>query len=250
MVSESVAMKSVLTIAGSDPSGGAGIEVDLATFAALGVKGRTAITALTVQSLQAGIAVHATPSGVLEKILATQVHDIFPDAIKIGMIATRANLEVICDFLGRHPQIPVILDPVLQSTSGLELLERAAISVLKERLWPCATIVTPNLDEVGVLTGLRPKTVAEMESAAKELHHGKQVVVVKGGHLEGDPVDVVWDGCTMKHLQSPRIVSGDLRGTGCRLASAMAAEMALGRDPGTAILNAKSFMIQIFNKLR
>lgn len=257
MVSEGVAMKSVLTIAGSDPSGGAGIEADLAVFAAYEIHARTAITALTVQpyspSPQVGEGwgegeVHPTSPEILRKILSFNEHDTLPHAIKIGMIATRANLEVICNFLERHPQIPVVLDPVLRSTSGLELLEVAAIPMLKERLWPRATVVTPNLDEVGFLLGRRPGTVSEMETAAKELQRGTQVVVVKGGHLDGDPVDVVWDGQTMQHLKSVRVVSKHLRGTGCRLASAIAAEIALGRDVVTALRNAKSFVVQTLSK--
>lgn len=269
-------MVSVLTIAGSDPSGGAGIEADLATFAALGVHGRTAITALTIQRYSVTLPptpspqgrgdavfpsplvregqacpersrrsegeVHSTSPIILQKILSFQEHDILPDTIKIGMIGTLANLEVICDFLQRHPQIPVVLDPVLRATSGLELLEAYAIPMLKEKLWPLATVVTPNLDEAGILLGHRPTTVAEMESAARELQRGTQVVVVKGGHLDGDPVDVVWDGREMRHLTSERIAAKNLRGTGCRLASAIAAELALNKTPLDATALAKQFL--------
>lgn len=252
-------MVSVLTIAGSDPSGGAGIEADLSVFAALGVHGRTAITALTVQnysplppgegqacperSRRGEGEVHPTSPDVLRKILSFQDRDTIPNAIKIGMIGTRANLEVICDFLGRHPQIPVVLDPVLRATSGLLLLEAEAIPMLKEKLWPHATVVTPNLDEVGILLGHRPTTVAEMESAAHELHRGTQVVVVKGGHLEGDPVDVVWDGRKMRHLTSKRIAAPNLRGTGCRLASGIASGLALDKDPLVAIQTAREWLV-------
>ncbi len=232
-------MVSVLTIAGSDPSGGAGIEADLRVFAQMGVHGRTAITALTVQSLAGGLSVHPTSASVLSEILHSHDHDPSSDAIKIGMIGTLANLEVVCNFLQCHPQIPVVLDPVLRATSGLELLESAAISALMERLWPRALVVTPNLDETGILLGHRPTTIAEMESAARELQRGNQVVVVKGGHLVGDPVDVIWDGRKMQHLSSPRIDTPHLRGTGCRLSSAVAAGIALKNDLMVAISNAK-----------
>lgn len=252
-------MVSVLTIAGSDPSGGAGIEADLSVFAALGIHGRTAITALTVQGyngypeqsdgsrrLDDTLSVHPTSSLALAAILNTHERDILPDAIKIGMIGTLANLQVICGFLGRHPQIPVVLDPVLRATSGLALLEGAALPMLKGKLWPRADVMTPNLDEVGVLLGQRPTTVAEMETAARELQHGNQVVVVKGGHLPGDPVDVVWNGSEVQYLGSPRVAGPNVRGTGCRLASAIASYLALGKDPRVAIQCAREWLVTRF----
>ncbi|MDO8312903.1 MAG: hydroxymethylpyrimidine/phosphomethylpyrimidine kinase, partial [Sideroxyarcus sp.] len=190
---------------------------------------------------------HTTPAHVLANILSTHEHDTLPDAIKIGMIGTLANLDVICEFLERHPHIPVVLDPVLCATSGLPLLDADAYPMLKERLCPRATVLTPNLDEVGILLGYRPTTVSEMESAARALQRGTQVVVVKGGHLTGDPVDVVWDGKMMQYLSAPRVASPRLRGTGCRLASAMAAEIAQGQDVIAAITHAKNFLIQTMN---
>jgi len=234
---------SVLTIAGSDPSGCAGIEADLEMIARAGVAARTAITALTVQGVTSGQAVYATPRDVLRDILKQHSQNL-PSVVKIGMIATRDNLEVICDFLERYPKLPVVLDPVLRATSGLQLLEMSAIPLLKERLLPRATIVTPNLDEVEMLLGKRPATVSEMETAARELQRGTQVMMVKGGHLQGDPVDVIWDGTQMNHLSSPRIGTTSPRGTGCRLASGIAAQMALGKSAIQACAEGKQMLLQ------
>lgn len=235
-------MVSVLAIAGSDPSGGAGIEVDLRTFAQLGVHGRTAITALTVQSLHHGVAVHSTAASILSAILHSHTRDYLPDAIKIGMIGTGENLQAIAAFLNDHPHIPVVLDTVLRATSGLELLETAAIPFLRDQLVPRATVVTPNLQEASILTGMTVNSLATMEHAARELHRGTQVVLVKGGHLSGEPIDVAFDGREIHHFSSPRIATSHTRGTGCTLASAIAAYLAQGAAPLVAIQKAKIYL--------
>lgn len=243
-------MVSVLAIAGSDPSGGAGIEADLRTFAQLGVHGCTAITALTVQRYsplpvgegQGEGEVHATPASILSAILHSHTRDHLPDAIKIGMIGTAENLQAIAEFLNDHPHIPVVLDTVLRATSGLELLETAAIPLLRNLLLPRATVVTPNLQEASILTGMTVNSLATMEHAARQLHRGTQVVLVKGGHLDGDPVDVAYDGREFHHFSSPRIATPHTRGTGCTLASAIAVHLAQGAAPLVAIQKAKTYL--------
>lgn len=235
-------MVSVLTIAGSDPSGGAGIEADLSVFAALSVHGRTAITALTVQSLHHGVAVYPTSPQVLDFTLQSHTHDDLPDAIKIGMIGTAENLQVIIEFLRQHPRIPVVLDTVLHATSGLELLDVAAIPRLRDQLMPRAAVVTPNLQEASILAEMTVDSVETMERAARKLHCGTQVVLVKGGHLSGDPVDVAFDGHKMRHFTSSRIATSHLRGTGCRLASAIAVYLAQGAELFSAIQNAETYL--------
>lgn len=244
-------MVSVLAIAGSDSSGGAGVEADLRTFAQLGVHGRTAITALTVQSLHQGMAVHPTSAQILAALLDSHTRDTLPDAIKIGMIATRANLDVICDFLRRHSQIPTVLDTVLRATSGLELLEAAAIPVLRSELLPRATVVTPNLQEASILSEMTVDSPETMERAARKLQSGTQIVLVKGGHLLGDPVDVAFDGKEFHHFKSPRIATSHSRGTGCALASAIATQLAQGAAPLVAIQSAKKYLTDYLStKLR
>jgi hydroxymethylpyrimidine/phosphomethylpyrimidine kinase len=243
-------MVSVLAIAGSDPSGGAGIEADLRTFAQLGVHGRTAITALTVQRyspLPSGEGqgegdVHATPPQVLAALLESHTHDTLPDAIKIGMIATTENLKVISIFLQKHPRIPVVLDTVLCATSGLELLEAAAIPLLRSDVLPRATVVTPNLQEASILAEMTVDSVETMERAARKLHQGTQVILVKGGHLSGDPIDVAFDGREMHYFKNSRIVTPHTRGTGCTLASAFAAYLAQGTAPLAAIFKGRHYV--------
>lgn len=235
-------MVSVLAIAGSDPSGGAGVEADLRTLTQLGVHGRTAITALTVQSLHHGMAVHPTSSQTLAALLYSHTRDRLPDAIKIGMIATAENLRAIAAFLSEYPRIPVVLDTVLRATSGLELLETAAIPLLRDQLLPHATVVTPNLQEASMLTGMVVDSVETMEYAARQLHCGTQVVLVKGGHLTGDPIDVAFDGREICYFKAKRITTSHTRGTGCTLASGIAANLAQGAAPLVAIQNAKKYL--------
>lgn len=249
-------MVSVLAIGGSDPSGGAGIEADLAVFTQLGVHGRTAITALTVQRhspLPAGEGqgegeVHATPPHILEAILHSHTHDRLPDTIKIGMIGTVATLQVITQFLKQHPRIPVVLDTVLRASSGLGLLEPDAIPVLKHELLPLATVVTPNLEEAGILTDTVVNSVADMAHAAKQLHHDGQWIVVKGGHLSADPIDVVYDGKEIYQLSGRRLEVAHSRGTGCTFASAIAAHIALGNSVPQSIQMAKGLVRERLNR--
>lgn len=235
-------MVSVLAIGGSDPSGGAGIEADIAAFTALGVRGRTAITALTVQTLNEGMAIHPTSPELLTQLLESHTRDRLPDAIKIGMIGTAANLQVIAQFLKQHPRIPVVLDTVFRASSGLALLEFDAISVLKSELLPLATVVTPNLDEAGILTDNVLKTISDMEHAAQLLHHDGQWIVVKGGHLVADPIDVVYDGAALHYLQGKRLDATNTRGTGCTFASSIAASIATGKSVPESIQCAKKHM--------
>jgi hydroxymethylpyrimidine/phosphomethylpyrimidine kinase len=247
---------SLMSQRGSLESQIAGIEADLPVFAVLGVHGRTAITALTVQRyspLPKGEGrsegeVHATPAHILAALLDSHTCGTLPDAIKIGMIGTRANLEVICDFLKRHPRIPVVLDTVLRATSGLELLEAAAIPLLRSDVLPRATVVTPNLQEASILAEMTVDSVATMERVARKLHQGTQVMLVKGGHLLDDPVDVAFDGHAIHHFKGPRITTPHTRGTGCTLASAIAVAIAKGATPLDAISQGRQFVREWLSK--
>lgn len=215
-----------LTIAGSDPSGGAGIQADLKTFSALGVFGTSVITALTAQNTQGVTGVHVVPTPFVIAQLEALVTDIRLDAVKIGMLANAEVAEAVGTFLRHHPQQIVVLDPVMVATSGDRLLEEDAVQAVCALL-PLSSVVTPNLAEAGLLLGVRPaRDLAEMRSQALSLCAlGAHRVLLKGGHLAetGDAVDVFADAEGIVELRAPRIATTNTHGTGCTLSSALAA---------------------------
>ncbi|MEQ8275423.1 MAG: bifunctional hydroxymethylpyrimidine kinase/phosphomethylpyrimidine kinase [Deltaproteobacteria bacterium] len=227
-----------LTIAGSDSGGGAGIQADLKTFTALGVFGASVITAVTAQNTVAVTHVHVLPVDVVRAQLAAVLDDIRIDAIKIGMLPTAEIIDAVSDAL---PDVPVVLDPVLIATSGARLVDDDALSAMR-RLAARATVITPNLFEVGALLGNEPPAdVAAMEVAAQQL--GARAALVKGGHLEGDSsVDVLWDGAALHRIEGQRIATEDTHGSGCTLSSAIAAHLARGLALREAVVAAKAFV--------
>lgn len=239
----------VLSIAGSDSSGGAGIQADLKTFSALGVYGSTAITAITAQNtvgVNSQLAI--SPEMVYNQIVAV-VEDIAPSAIKIGMLANKEIAMVVADALSRY-NIPTILDPVMVSSSGHRLLSLDAQEVVKERLLPLSTLVTPNIPEMEALTAMSLTTAEEKLSAAKYLLSlGAQAVLLKGGHEEGDTkCDTLYqfDGrnITQLHLSTPTVATKNIHGTGCTLSSAIAAFMARGLALREAVQEAKNYITE------
>jgi hydroxymethylpyrimidine/phosphomethylpyrimidine kinase len=236
-------MPRALTVAGSDSGGGAGIQADLKTFAALGVFGMTAITALTAQNT-AGVfgVVEVAPEFVARQIDAV-VTDIGVDAVKTGMLASAGIIEAVADRLRTHRLEVLVVDPVMVAKSGAPLLRPEAVEALRTLLLPRATVLTPNLHEAGALLGREIRTLAEMEDAARRLHAlGPRAVVVKGGHLAGTPTDVLYDGQRLLHLRAERIPTPHTHGTGCVFASAIAAELAKGRALEDAVRRAKAFV--------
>jgi hydroxymethylpyrimidine/phosphomethylpyrimidine kinase len=215
-----------LTIAGSDPSGGAGIQADLKTFSALGAFGTSVITALTAQSTQGVTGIHVVPTPFVVEQLETLVSDVRLDAVKIGMLANADVAGAVGAFLDAYPQPTVVLDPVIVATSGDRLVEDDAVEAIRALL-PLSSVVTPNLAEAGVLLDAAPaRTLAEMRSQALALRHlGAPRVLLKGGHLEdGDEaVDVFADGDSVTELRAPRVRTVNTHGTGCTLSSALAA---------------------------
>jgi hydroxymethylpyrimidine/phosphomethylpyrimidine kinase len=215
-----------LTIAGSDPSGGAGIQADVKTFSALGAYATTVITALTAQNTHGVKGVHLVPAPFVAHQLEVLVSDVRIDTIKIGMLANAEVIETVTVFLGTHDFPFVVLDPVMVATSGDPLLAAAAVESLRD-LMPLASIITPNIDEAAALLGLAPaETVAEMiDQAQALLARGAQRVLLKGGHLEHleDAPDVFLDERGATVLTLPRIRTRNTHGTGCSLSSAMAA---------------------------
>ncbi len=238
-----------LTIAGSDSGGGAGIQADLKTFAALGCYGSSVLTALTAQNTVAVTAIHPVPPSFVGAQLDAVLDDIGTDATKIGMLASADVIGAVADGLGRHDPGPVVLDPVMIATSGDALLADDAVSALRELLLPLAAVVTPNLPEAAVLLGGGDlRTVGDMEHAARALAAlGPRTVLVKGGHLDdAHSVDVSYDAAsgTVRHLDAPRIDTPNTHGTGCTLSSAIAALLARGAPVDRAVDGAKAYLTE------
>ena len=233
----------VLIIAGSDSSGGAGIQADLKTVSALGAFGMTAITALTAQNTTGvtGVA-EIDPRFVVEQIEAC-VSDIGCDAVKTGMIASTGIIEAVAAVIAARKLAPLVVDPVMIAKSGAPLLKADAIDVLKRKLLPLATVVTPILHEAGALTGLEIKTLAQMKEAAQAIRElGPGNVVVKGGHLPSVAADVLYDGREFTEFRGERIDTKNTHGTGCIFASAIAASLAKGKTVRESVAVAKEFI--------
>nr|WP_222622991.1 bifunctional hydroxymethylpyrimidine kinase/phosphomethylpyrimidine kinase [Ramlibacter cellulosilyticus] len=235
----------VLSIAGSDSGGGAGIQADLKTFSALGCFGMTAITALTAQNTLGVRSIHAVPLDILADQIDAVVEDIGVDAVKIGMLHSADTVRTVAAALQRYGLRRVVLDPVMVATSGAKLIDETAIEVLVRELFPLATVVTPNLDEAALLVRRPLATEADMERAARELlERGAQAVLVKGGHLAGDTVSdlLLARGAAPQWLRAPRIATPNTHGTGCTLSSAIASHLALGADLPEAVARASGFV--------
>ena len=233
------AIPAVLSIAGSDSGGGAGIQADLKAFARCGVHGMTAITALTAQNTTGVSAVHTAPPEMIVEQVRQVVQDIGVDAVKIGMLGTAETVGAVRAALALlAPGTPIVIDPVMVAESGAVLLDDAARAALVERLLPLATVITPNLPEARVLAQADPQ--ADPEDLARALHRlGPRAVVVTGGHRE-QLVDVFFDGGTLEHLGGPRHPDGAAHGSGCTHSSALAAHLALGHSPLAAARAARA----------
>jgi len=233
----------LLTIAGFDPSCGAGVAADLKTFAAFGCYGVAAITSLTVQNTQGVEAVHNTPSAELREQLEVLAKDCEIAAVKIGMLGNRGNAAVVAEFLDKIHAAHVVLDPVARPTAGSpELLDASGVKYLSEELMKRASVITPNIDEAALLSGLEIKDVAGMEAAARKLvERGARSVVVKGGHMD-KAVDVLFDGTEVFLLGGDHVKTDNTHGSGCTFASSIAAHLALGRPLGEAVMLAKAYV--------
>ncbi|GMV20665.1 MAG: bifunctional hydroxymethylpyrimidine kinase/phosphomethylpyrimidine kinase [Vicinamibacterales bacterium] len=237
-------MVSALTIAGSDSGGGAGIQADLKTFAAHGVYGTSAITAVTAQNTTGVFGVVAlSPDMVVAQIDAV-ASDLRPDAVKIGMLADATLVRAVAAALRRHTLSPVVLDPVMVAKGGDRLLTDDAVGALRDDLLPLAAVITPNLPEAEVLTGLRASTPDDMVAIARRLlEMGARSALVKGGHLDGDAVDIWTDGQDVVRLSAPRIETRHTHGTGCTLSSAIAANLALGHSLAESVRASKDYVL-------
>ena len=235
----------VLSIAGSDSSGGAGIQADLKTFSALGCYGMTAITAITAQNTCGVRAIHSVPAQMLRDQIDAVMDDMGVDAVKIGMLHSPEIVSTVAEAIDRHSLKNVVFDPVMVATSGAVLIDQAAMDVLVRELFPRVAVITPNLDEAALLVGRPLNSREDMEQAASILlAQGARAVLLKGGHLPGENVmdllvtrngDKLW-------MEAPRIHSPNTHGTGCTLSSAMAAHLALGATLIEAVQNARAYV--------
>ena len=233
----------LLIIAGSDSSGGAGIQADLKTASALGVFGMTAITALTAQNTTGvtGV-VEVEPQFVVEQIEVC-VRDIGCNAVKTGMLASTPLIEAVAATLAVGKLTPVVVDPVMIAKSGAPLLKPEAVATLKTRLIPLATVVTPNLYEAGQLTGREIKTLAQMKDAAQAIRDlGPQNVVIKAGHLSGVAADLLYDGREFMEFRGQHFDTKNTHGSGCIFASAIASSLAQGKCARESVASAKEFI--------
>ena len=244
----SLQMKKALTIAGSDSGGGAGIQADLKTFAALGVYGISAITALTAQNTVGVEGVYTVPPDFVARQIDAVVKDIGADAVKTGMLSNRGIIETVAAKIIELRLGPIVVDPVMMAKSGDALLEPEAREALISVLLPLAAVVTPNLPEAEVLCGFSISDMEGMRRAAREIHaRGPRCVVVKGGHLPdtGFSTDLFFDGERFEELSAMRIDTRNTHGTGCTFASAIAARLALGNGMREAVRAAKIYVSEI-----
>jgi hydroxymethylpyrimidine/phosphomethylpyrimidine kinase len=235
-------MKTALTIAGLDPTGGAGLQADLRTFAAMGVYGISVPTVLTAQNTDGVHSVHEVSSGFFSTELEILLNDIKPDALKTGMIFNIENVEIIADTIARFGLKNLVVDPVTVSSTGVSLVQDGMLDALKKHLIPLARVITPNIYEASVLTGMKVENENEMKEVAKNLHTiGPEAVVVTGGHLKDRAIDILFDGNDIISLES-EMLEGTYHGTGCVFSSVITAGLALGYGVKESFVKAKEFV--------
>ena len=234
-----------MTIAGSDSGGGAGIQADLKTFAALGVYGTSTLTAITAQNTVGVTAVHEIPTDVITAQIDAVLSDIGADAVKTGMLSSGAIIECVVEALKNHGVQQLVVDPVMVAKSGDSLLREDAVETLRTRLLPLAAVVTPNIPEAEALTETKIVSGADVRRAAEAIvAMGARSVVVKGGHREGPATDLFYDGSDFREFTAPRIDTVNTHGTGCTFASAVAAGLARGMAVTDAVALAKDYVTE------
>ena len=232
-----------LTIAGSDSGGGAGIQADLKTFAALGVHGTSAITAITAQNTIGVTGILEVPTSLIRQQIDAVVEDIGLQAAKTGMLSSPEIIETVAVAIEQHGIAQLVVDPVMVAKGGAKLLRDEAVVALRGRLVPLAAVLTPNLPEAGVLLGRPIATLDERREAARDLvAMGARAAVVKGGHADGDVTDVFFDGTRLVELEGIRIPTPNTHGSGCAFSAAITAFLARGADPLDAVREAKAFI--------
>ncbi|MFQ6030402.1 MAG: bifunctional hydroxymethylpyrimidine kinase/phosphomethylpyrimidine kinase [Dehalococcoidia bacterium] len=234
-----------MTIAGSDSGGGAGIQADLKTFAALGVYGTSTLTAITAQNTVGVTAVHEIPTDIIAAQIEAVITDIGADAVKTGMLSSSAIVGTVAAELRRHGIDRLVVDPVMVAKSGDSLLQEEAVEALRTHLVPLAAVVTPNIPEAETLVEMEIRSDEDMRRAAEAIvSMGARSVVVKGGHREGPATDLFFDGSDFREFTAPRFDTVNTHGTGCTFASAVAAGLAQGKTPVEAVGQAKDFVTE------
>lgn len=236
----------VLTIAGSDSGGGAGIEADIKTFTVLQTFGMAAVTSVTAQNTEGVFGVHDLPPEMVAKQIDVVAKDIGVDAVKSGMLSNAGIIEAVAAALARHDVPNYVLDPVMVSETGHALLQRTAVDTLIKKLIPLACLVTPNAAEAEVLCGVEIRDDASMRDAAKRIRDlGARAVLVKGGHLHGDEAtDILYDGNDFMSISAPRLETRNTHGTGCTYSAAIAAMLARGADLTESVRAAKRYVTE------
>lgn len=236
-------MKKVLSIAGSDCSGGAGIQADLKTFSAHGVFGMSVIVSVVAENTSRVIDIQNITPDMIQKQIDAVFEDIEPDAVKIGMLSTSACMNAVAEKLMEYKPANVVIDPVMYAKNGCPLMEPTSVDTLIKAILPFADVLTPNIPEAEKIADMRITTAADMETAAKKIHAmGCKAVVVKGGHAAGSALDVLFDGEEFTHFETPRIATKNTHGTGCTFSSAIASQLAYGISVKEAVQRAKAYV--------
>ncbi len=236
-------IKNALAIAGSDPCAGAGLQVDLRTFVSLGVYGMAVPTAITIQNTKGVKGIVPLPVGSVRKQLKTLLEDVKIDALKTGMLLTKENVLAVEETVKKCKIKKFVVDPIIKSSTGVELLKKNSVLLLKKRLFPLALIITPNINEAEALTGIKIKDEKDVKLAAKILYQmGPRYVLIKGGHFEGDADDVLYDGRGFRVYKGKRINGVKLHGAGCVFSAAITAYLAKGMSVEEAVGEAKGFI--------
>ena len=243
MKNKSTKIRKAITIAGSDSGAGAGIQADLKTFAALGVYGTSAITAITAQNTVGVTQVLALSPKLVGAQIDAVIGDIGAHALKTGMLANAAIIDMVAKKIREHRVKNIVVDPVMVATSGDLLIQKNAVAALRSKLIPLAAVVTPNIPEAEELTGMKLRTPEDTREAARQIiKMGAKTVVIKGGHLKGPAVDILYDGKKFTTLNAPRIRTKNTHGTGCTFSAAIAAYRARGETVESAVVAAKKFI--------
>lgn len=242
-------IRKALTIAGSDSGGGAGIQADLKTFAALGVYGTSAVTVITAQNTLGVTEICELSPKLVGAQIDAVMFDIGAHGVKTGMLANVAIIEIVTQKIRQHRLKNLVVDPVMVATSGDLLIKKSAVAALRSRLIPLATVVTPNIPEAEELTGMELRSAADINEAARSIVKlGAKTVVIKGGHRQGPAIDVYYDGKTFRELGAPRVRTRHTHGTGCTFSAAIAAYLARGETIGDAVTLAKKYITNAIAK--
>jgi hydroxymethylpyrimidine/phosphomethylpyrimidine kinase len=240
-------MKTSLTIAGFDPTGGAGIQADLKVFHALGVYGLSVVSALTAQNTRGVSSIKPVSELFVKKQLTVLLSDLQPDATKIGMLYNNSNVDMVVKIIKKNALKNIVVDPVFRSSSGKSLAEKNTPIAIRKNLFPLCAVVTPNIHEASVLTGIRIKNKADMEKAAVHLRkYGPENIIITGGHLEKIALDILYDG-DFHYLKSKKR-DGEYHGTGCMFSAALTALLAQGNSVLDAARKAKDFTNKAFSR--